>query len=455
MTEAELLIKIRTALEAGGIDAAKTKIDELTKTVDANKASNTNMAAGNQKAVQGFNHLRAAANGNIGALGGLVAGVGKLGAALTPLLLIVGALKVGWDRGIGIQERLWANIVDSVDKGTGSLRKNREEFDKINDVKFDKVSAEVKRLTSDLDKMASVFDKTLQREEALRNAELAKKIADLERTMPEGPERDKAIATARFQAEQNQERNRELLAEQEAFALADGVEELKKAIAELESSMAEKEGAFSIAQDNLRDRPSAGTIDVVKTTRADRDSFKEDYDAKMPELQENLRRLNDQLADAQTKREVAQITRATSESSYKGTTASIDKRENDRQQKEEDKAFQEAQLASAQKQKEEAERAGAARIAELENRLRQAEADAKEKRRAADAYTPTAGARGPAKEKMEARDQALERAAIEGAAIQSSIADTLSQSTEALRRTLEALNDQIKMVKEQGRNATS
>ncbi len=101
--------------------------------------------------------------------------------ALGNLPGILAAGFAGWQAGLKIQSALWKRFVEDLDEAPLSLRRTREEFDKLNDARLDKITAAVtsisqglKNLVTDLDAASKRADIVSKIGQEIELAQLAK-----------------------------------------------------------------------------------------------------------------------------------------------------------------------------------------------------------------------------------------------------------------------------------------
>ena len=122
--ESELLIKIRTALESGGLDQAKNKLKELTEATKDVAGATGKHDAEAAKAAHTLHLFRAAANGNVEALTRLIAGTDGASASLTKAIPVLASFWAGWEGGKKIGDVIWSKVfnLQDFDRITGSIR---------------------------------------------------------------------------------------------------------------------------------------------------------------------------------------------------------------------------------------------------------------------------------------------------------------------------------------------
>lgn len=210
MNETELLIKIKTALEAGGAEAAKRELDSLIGKTNQATGATANQTKGVHDAVRSQQVLEGALRGNWRALGQLSERATGLGGALTKTIPVVGAFMAGWQAGWKIGEWI-ASWAVKIDQFAAALNRAEVAAAQLNSQKMDALRKELDSVSAAAEKAATEIDKATSQENRLARAKADVGIAKIEATMPEGPEREKAIANVRFRTE-SEIKERELAA---------------------------------------------------------------------------------------------------------------------------------------------------------------------------------------------------------------------------------------------------
>ena len=228
MTESEILIAVKTALESGGLDAASAKITELkTKTEEATAASGAQalavdkLAQKTQAAGQVAQGLMSAAKGSIGgvtqALGGLSRMLGTVGAQAG---LVFASFGVGWKIGSMIREKFVEPLLPVPEIARSIRDQVREavaELQKLSQQKLDALKAEMDGVRNAASEAADQISRAHRMARAESEAIVERDVAQVEASMPAGPERDRRVAAIRQKA-----------AEEEARAEAGRVAELQR-----------------------------------------------------------------------------------------------------------------------------------------------------------------------------------------------------------------------------------
>lgn len=218
----DLSILIKTTLDKLALEQAKQGLDDLKSSasggagaIDASTAALGKMAGGAStaeldKIVKSLRNVHQAgalvenmAAGNIApALGNLARMGGGAFASLGPLLTVlgpVGAAIMGWqfgqkiDEATGFSEAIKGMVVP-LEQVHGGVRLTTQALEAMAQVNLDKLKTDL----DEIDKNLSNRERVIQQEKADKSArvqaETARDVALLESKMPEGPERDKAVA---------------------------------------------------------------------------------------------------------------------------------------------------------------------------------------------------------------------------------------------------------------------
>jgi hypothetical protein len=162
-SDAEVLLKIRTALESGGLDAARNALADLTaKTGAASAAAAENTAASTQQAAA-LDNLQRFVMGIRGAMMGSAEGTRMMANALRNIVpaaggaaAAIGAFAGGWKLGeqldsiLGISKGV-ASLANALTKVNLEGRLTNAEIAKLGQQKFDGLRAEIAAMTKDLD----------------------------------------------------------------------------------------------------------------------------------------------------------------------------------------------------------------------------------------------------------------------------------------------------------------
>lgn len=212
MTESELLIKIKTALEAGGLDAAKQKVNEL---VSAHQqAAGSGAAAGlaqgklnstlqNAARIAGvartsFSNLNSVGNG-------LHTTSMALAGSFSKLVPWLSALSIAWNVAMAIKA-LVGHLSDTskeADKAGKSADDLKGKLEELEQAKLTHLYETIDGVISRFDDASAAADRLFSQMERLEDAKLAETIARIKASdLPEG-EKQRQIADAEFQHEQD------------------------------------------------------------------------------------------------------------------------------------------------------------------------------------------------------------------------------------------------------------
>lgn len=435
MNESDLLIKIRTALEAGGIDAAKAKIAELTAETEKNKTANVGNAAENQKTIQTLRNLQSAANGNITAIAKLTGETGQLGAALMKAGALAAAFGVGWQAGLKIGDWVWSKYfnLNDFDKTTGSIRDQMKatiaSIKELNDQKMTELLDEFKKL----DAAAAKLDKTTtleqRREQQLLDAQQRTEAAKLDESFAgreRGPEYERQRAELeKRHAEEQQNLKFEQLGKQEQN-LRQNLEGLTAQLQSARKAKDEAEREEKLAVDRAVETKTSDDAKAGLAAKARADEAR----ARYAEVEKQYRERQDQVASKQyeieTERMVSRVGGSETRSRYRGALTSASAEE------QRIRADQEA-TALAQRQRAEQDALVAQRDKQAEL-VRRAEEEARTAAEAARDFAPRGAGKGFAAAK--ARDMALDEAARDK-----------EEAVAGLKQILADINAQIKALK--------
>jgi hypothetical protein len=214
MNDTELLIKIRTALEAGGIDSAKAKLEELSQTAVKASAGNAANAVTLDKsrremesAARAAFALRQAAAGSTEGLRGLSGAafqVGeRMGMLVGKLSMVFAAFSAGWAIGTVIRKHLIDPLIETeskVDKVGARVKASAEQFRALNASNLDALNTRLSSMIQSVEKLNARMQQAFGQDWAVADAETETAITKVTAEMPEGPDRDKTIAGIRRDA---------------------------------------------------------------------------------------------------------------------------------------------------------------------------------------------------------------------------------------------------------------
>jgi hypothetical protein len=199
MNEAEILIRIRTALETGGIDAARSEVAKMTQEVGKSALP---AAAANVEHVKllgtlrGFREVlagsKAAAEGNVQGLALMGRGLTALGASATRIVPVIGVVAAAWLAFTKIVETSDAAMVEA-SKTAADLA---ETAAKLAHIKMDAFVTEMKKVSTEMDRWIAFEDKWTAKWKEVRDAKLGAEIERIKNQTAEGPEQDRQIQAA-------------------------------------------------------------------------------------------------------------------------------------------------------------------------------------------------------------------------------------------------------------------
>ncbi len=212
MTDTELLIKIKTALESGGLDAAKKALKEVTDQTKESTAENAKATIESARVdkisaqlAATLQKIPAALRGSPEAIRSLIGDIGKLSASLAPLAAAGAAALGGWkvgtliDEMTGLSDKISRMLVPAVENIEGPARRAREQLAKLDEIKFtslEKQLADVQQKFDSLTKDIDDFARRQGAEASSRSRLTAAGVAG----QPDGIPRDRAAAEATFAA---------------------------------------------------------------------------------------------------------------------------------------------------------------------------------------------------------------------------------------------------------------
>lgn len=198
-TDSELLIKIKTILESEGLDAAKAKLNELTK---ANNASSLSEAAVNrerdnssikaEKTARSVMALNGALEGGMGPFKAAINVANQLGGALSRLTFkitaIGSAFAVGFKIGSGLGDR-----ISGAKAAEEELKRIQTESDKLrqrisdlNNIKLTAIRKEAEALAKDFSTAIDKAERLKRLSDLREDAQLASDLAGLELRFKQG-----------------------------------------------------------------------------------------------------------------------------------------------------------------------------------------------------------------------------------------------------------------------------
>lgn len=439
MTESELLIKIRTALEAGGIEAAKKELANLTKATSGTATAAKEVEQGFGKFARLSNNLRNAMHGNAQAIANLQKEFGALGKGAGMAASLIGSAFVGWKLGEMIEkkwkvgEKFWARVMglNEFDKTTGSIRervdKLVESFKELDQQQLDGLLSEldaVDKRMSRFEKKSAVQERFQRESLQIRQEEESAALELQFAGKDKGPEYERRSAELSMRhASETQELENKILAERETIQ----IEERNNLIQKREAVMLE---AKAIKEELQRAK------DLALVTGFDKDienakQLEERATKKLPEYSKADQEYSSAIEDmnlaidttSQERHFGQQRLARVSTTQYQTSLASASADE------QRIRAEQEATALAAKQQAE--KDAMQAQIDQAKERYRQQQEVAQGARQAADDYNPRGAGKGFAAAK--AKDMALDEAAANEQQALDAIGNIVANMTQKMK----------------------
>jgi hypothetical protein len=369
-------VTVGDALKQAGaeMDQVKQKATDLgdTSKKAAETASTSHEALGRKVAsssqiMQGsIKALKGDLSGLVDIGRGVAGGIGQSFGQLALKITAVGAAAVaGWQAGNLIYKR----FVDDVKGLEPIAKKSVDAFKELDQVKLDNITKVVDALLEKMDQTVSRIERASRRQNAERDAAANAEIAKLEATMPEGPERDRAIAAVKARSEREsqasaisesgQKREQYLLAKQDAESQLKKLEQDRAVATEKRDSALTRLG------------PSQGKGAMAQAVRAEYEASEQVFGPGIDKLKKQIEELREKITDEDSNVRVASRNIDASRYRNQATEATISARE------EEDRRRALEADIRAKIQAKKAEEAKAMR--EEEDRRRALEADIRAK----------------------------------------------------------------------------
>jgi hypothetical protein len=209
MADQDILIRILTAYEGGGINAAKQAAADLAKEVKAGTPAAQELAAVNQvlslragAAAGAMNGLVRAMQGGPGAAQGLMQTITALSGSLGALAGPAGLIAVV---GLGVAA-MWTKWQQGAELAAKKAEEAKQELEEINRTRQEEVTAQVASLRSELDRADAAARKLRDTLAATEDAKLQLAFAQIDRGVAEGgisrEEGEERKAALRLSAEQ-------------------------------------------------------------------------------------------------------------------------------------------------------------------------------------------------------------------------------------------------------------
>lgn len=231
MNDTDVLIKIITAFESGGIDAAKKAAEELQKEVDANSNAGKTLAGAldllngkGQAAGQVFNGLKGILAGGQGAargFAGVVQGLGgALGMAAGPLAILttsVGLAITAWQKYKQSQEEAAEAAKKAAEEAARAAAAAADQIKAIHDTSMAERVEEFRQMGQAAKEAADQASAVANAQLALENAKLDNQIAQLEAQKGGASKEEAEAIDAQISALRNQKSLNSNQAQQDAL----------------------------------------------------------------------------------------------------------------------------------------------------------------------------------------------------------------------------------------------
>jgi hypothetical protein len=272
-SDADILIKIKSAFDAVGTDSAERAQDNL-----ARKTRETNREMQNQekdvanarKALAGLSAGAAASQGSFQGLAAtlqvLSSGLAELAARAT---MVAGAFTAGY--AIGKQIDGWLGLSKAIADTVAPLEKVASIQDRIramigdaNSMSLGNLKKQFDDLASSAQQTAAEIEKISQIKRQMFDAETQALTAELEAAMPPGPERDRAILAKRREREQGSIEMRRQAARDRYAAAESAQKEGAGTVSDAERKVREAQVIEAFARSNGADAPQMAYHRVMR-----------------------------------------------------------------------------------------------------------------------------------------------------------------------------------------------
>ncbi len=315
MTESELLIKIRTALESGGLDAANSKLKELTGTTNTASVSTGKHHAELDKAAKAIQGIKAATEGNVGALVRLINETGTATSIFAKAIPVVAAFWAGWHGGTKVQTFLWDQLVGKV-KDVGEVAvKTKDEFKSLNDVKLSGITAEVEGIARRLERAVRALNEIEARTKAESSAESEKQIAAIEADQTRSdPEKQRLIAEIKNRAAKQEFDAVDEASNKREGSLRQAKEETDLRIKAAREEIAAAERNKKIAEERYAASPlSNARMKALREARFAAGAAQETFGAALPGLEDKSADLQSQIEKEESVQRIAKTNLVTAD----------------------------------------------------------------------------------------------------------------------------------------------
>lgn len=305
---AELLIKIKTALEAGGLDAAKQKLNELTgATVKGSAATAESTVAASKhhaemnKAAHTLNTVQAAAEGNVGALIKLTGETNSVSGSLAKAIPVVGAFWAGWEGGKKIGDWLWKVFVSGVKDVGESAIKTKDQFKELNAVKLEKLLEQLDKIEQSLQRSLADLNSVESRTKAEAAAVTGKKIAEVEASDKTDEQKKKEIAEITVSAKKAEIDTTQEMSKKREDSARQAKEKTDAEIKKIRDDLLAAEEEQKVAQERAKNATNPYAKErYLKEARNKAVAAQDIYGKKMPDLEDKSAALARQIADEES-----------------------------------------------------------------------------------------------------------------------------------------------------------
>ncbi|OGV69037.1 MAG: hypothetical protein A2283_22940 [Lentisphaerae bacterium RIFOXYA12_FULL_48_11] len=467
MSDKELQIKIKTALESGGIDTATRKLKDLVDTTKGAAGAAANHNGESVKAAHALRLVQAASVGNIEALTRLIAGTEGATASLAKAIPVLSAFWAGFQGGKKIGDALWSKIFDleNFDTVTGSIRDQTnatiQALKDLNKVKMSELLSELNQIVSGISIIAEKTGLMQDRETAVLSARQGVETSALEsrysgKDKSTGAyERDRA-ALEKKHSEENLTLKSKQLDEMDRVMN----EKEKRLNDQIDKARSDEATALAAAQESSRVRSLGRSgpqgIEDLNADRAAQSAAgmatqrRTDLETKAaPEF----RQLESARYRNETQRQTLQIGMDSTRNKYAGLMSSASSSEQAAAQKQLRKQ-EEERIARLEKERDLQESYRSDTHANIEEMIGSAQETATTARQAADSFTPSKNKYKSRRERANAeeQDRNLEVSAIGAEARLNDLRKALKESDALHKKALDAIIESIKTQKEQMKN---
>jgi hypothetical protein len=215
----DILIRILTAYQKGGVEEAKRSLKELTAEAKTTQRATEDLSSSTKKssnehanatrALAGLNAASAAGRGSIMGLAQVMNLLGESAAAVAAkVTLVAGAFTAGWSLGTQIEKwtglsKKFADLVSPLEKVASIQDKVKKQLGDLNAATLAAVTKEFDKLAASMTQNLAMLDAMNRAKNELMGAETQAQLAEIDSAVPPGPRRERAVL------EKTRERERE------------------------------------------------------------------------------------------------------------------------------------------------------------------------------------------------------------------------------------------------------